>query len=133
MSFLVSQLVKNPPAIQETLVQFLVQKEGIRYPLQNSWAFLVAQMVNNLNLHAMQEIWVQSLGWEDSLEKGTATHSSTVAWRIPWTVYTWDHKESDMTERFSLSLFILNSIFHITSFFLMAAQFFVRMYHYLFP
>ena len=37
------------------------------------------------NLSATQETWVQSLGWEGSLEKGTATHSSTLAWRIPWT------------------------------------------------
>ena len=37
------------------------------------------------NLPAMQETWVQSLGWEDSLEKGRATHSSILAWRIPWT------------------------------------------------
>ena len=38
------------------------------------------------NLPAMQETWVRSLGWEDSLEKGKATHSSFLAWRIPWTV-----------------------------------------------
>ena len=38
------------------------------------------------NLPAMREIWVQSLGWEDPLEKGKATHSSILAWRIPWTV-----------------------------------------------
>ena len=43
----------------------------------------VAQMVKNLP--AMQENWVQSLGWEDPLEKGKATHSSILAWRIPWT------------------------------------------------
>ena len=46
-------------------------------------ASLVAQLVKNLPL--MQETWVQSLGWEDPLEKGTATHSSILAWRIPWT------------------------------------------------
>ena len=44
---------------------------------------LVAQMVKDLP--AMQETWVQSLGWDDPLEKGTATHSSILAWRIPWT------------------------------------------------
>ena len=55
-----------------------------RYPLQYSWAFLVAQMVVK-NLPAMQETWVQSLGWDDPLEKGMATHSSILAWRIPWT------------------------------------------------
>ena len=45
-------------------------------------AFLVAQMVKNLP--AMQEIHVRSLGWESPLEKGPATHSSVLAWRIPW-------------------------------------------------
>ena len=57
--------------------------EGIRYPLQYSWASLVAQLVKNPP--AMWETWVQSLGWED-LEKGKATHSSILSWRIPWTV-----------------------------------------------
>ena len=46
-------------------------------------ASLVAQMVKNLP--AMQETWVQFLGWEDPLAKGMATHSSTLAWEIPWT------------------------------------------------
>ena len=46
--------------------------------------FLKAQLVKNLP--AMQGTWVQSLGWEDPLEKGKATHSSILAWRIPWTV-----------------------------------------------
>ena len=46
-------------------------------------ASLVAQTVKNLP--AMQETWVPSLAWEDPLEKGTATHSSILAWRIPWT------------------------------------------------
>ena len=55
--------------------------ERIGYSLQYSWAFLVAQLVKNLP--AMQEIWVPSLGWEDPLEKGKATHSSILAWRIP--------------------------------------------------
>ena len=45
-------------------------------------ASLVAQVKN---LPEMQETWVQSLGWEDPLEKGKATHSSILAWRIPWT------------------------------------------------
>ena len=48
-----------------------------------SGASLVAQLVKNLP--AMQEIWVQSLGWENPLEKGMATHSSILAWRFPWT------------------------------------------------
>ena len=58
--------------------------EGIGYPLQFSWASLVAQLVKNLP--AVWETWVQSLGWEDSLEKGKATYSSILAWRTPWTV-----------------------------------------------
>ena len=58
--------------------------EGIGYPLQYSWASLVAQLLKNPP--AMQETWVQPLGWEDPLEKGKATHSSIPAWRIPWTV-----------------------------------------------
>ena len=40
------------------------------------------------NLPAMQEMWIQSLGWEDTLEKGLATHSSILSWRIPWTVWS---------------------------------------------
>ena len=51
--------------------------EGIGYPLQYSWASLVAQTVRNLP--AMQETWVRSLDWEDPLEKGMATHSSILA------------------------------------------------------
>ena len=51
--------------------------EGIGYPLQYSWASLVAQLVKNLA--AMRETWVRSLGWEDPLEKGKATHSSILA------------------------------------------------------
>ena len=46
-------------------------------------ASLVAQLVKNLL--ALQETWVRSLGWEDPLEEGKATHSSIMAWRIPWT------------------------------------------------
>ena len=48
------------------------------------WASLVAQLVKNLL--AMRETWVRSLGWKDPLEKGKATHSSILAWGIPWTV-----------------------------------------------
>ena len=65
--------------------------EGIGYPLQYSWASLVAQLVKDLptvrcgfDLH--EEMWVWSLGWEDPLAKGMATHSRILAWRIPWTV-----------------------------------------------
>ena len=66
--------------------------EGIGYSLQYSWASLVAQLVKNLP--AMRETWVRSLVWEDPLEKGKATHSSILAWRIPWT--------EDTTEQLTL-------------------------------
>ena len=66
----------------------------------------MAQLVKNPP--AMWETWVRSLGWEDPLEKGMATHSSILAWIIPWTeelvgYSPWGHKESDMTERLILS------------------------------
>ena len=61
----------------------------------------MAQLVKNLP--AMWETRVPSLGWEDSLEKGKATLSSILTWRIPWTVYSpWACKELDRTERLSL-------------------------------
>ena len=58
--------------------------EGIGYPLQYSWASLVAQLVKNLL--EMWETWVISLGWEDPLEKGKSTYFSILAWRASWTV-----------------------------------------------
>ena len=58
--------------------------EGIGYPLQHSEAFLTAQLVKNLP--TMWETWVQSLGCEDPLKEGKATHSSILAERIPWTI-----------------------------------------------
>ena len=48
------------------------------------WTSLVAQLAKNPS--AMWESWLRSLGWEDPLEKGKATHSGVLAWRIPWTV-----------------------------------------------
>ena len=73
--------------MQEILVQSLGQEvspgEGIGYRFQYSWASLVAQTIKNL--FAMQETWVRSLGWEDPLEEGMATHSRILAWRSPWT------------------------------------------------
>ena len=66
----------------------------------------MVQMVKNLP--AMQEIWVRSLGWGDRLEKGMATHSSILAWRIPWTeepgaLQSMGWKESEATEHTSTS------------------------------
>ena len=70
--------------------------EGIGYPLQFSWASLLVQLVNNLP--AMQKTWVQSLGWEDALEDGKATHSSILAWRNPIvTQKPMGHTELDTT------------------------------------
>ena len=57
---------------------------GLSLIKNTSWASLVAQLVKNLP--AMQETWIPSPDWEDPLEKGTATHSSILAWRIPRTV-----------------------------------------------
>ena len=74
--------------------------EGIGYPPQYSWASLVARMVKNLL--TMWETWVRSLGLEDPLEKGMATHSNILAWRILW-IIPWGHKESDTTLPLSLS------------------------------
>ena len=69
----------------------------LRY--QQSYGFLRASLVAQLvkNPPAMPEMWVQSLGWDDPLEKGTATHASILAWRTPWTI-PWYHKELDMTQ-----------------------------------
>ena len=76
--------------MQETLVQFLGREDplekGKGYPLQYSWASLVAQLVKNLP--GMWETWVRSMDWEDPLKKGKATNSSILVWRIPWTVWS---------------------------------------------
>ena len=76
--------------MQETPVQFLGQEdplEKIGDPLQYSWASLVTQVIKNLP--AVQETWVRSLGWENPLEEGMATHSSILAWRIPMDRGAW--------------------------------------------
>ena len=78
--------------------------------MQKLWASLVAQLVKNPP--AIQEIWIWSPGWENPLEKGKVTHSSILAWRIPWLYSSWGLKESDMTEWFSLSLWHLR-IFNV--------------------
>ena len=76
--------------------------EEIPYPLQYSWASLVAQTVNNSP--EVWETWVRSLGWEDLLEKGMGTHFSILTWRIPmdrgaqWTTVHGGPKESNITQ-----------------------------------
>ena len=72
--------------------------DGIGYPLQYSWASFVAQLVKNSP--AMWKTWVESLSWEDPLEKGKATHSSRYSG-----LENSLNKESDTTEQLSLSLF----------------------------
>ena len=62
----------------------------------HKWASLVVQMVKNLP--AMRETWVRSLGWEDALEEGTTTHSSTLAWRIPTDRGAWRATVHGVTE-----------------------------------
>ena len=113
LAFLVAQLLKNPPAMWETWVRSLgwevfpdssVGKESacnagdpssipglgrsagewIDYPLQYSWASLVAQLVKNLPEESSCN--ARDLGWEDPLQKGKAAHSRILAWRIPWIV-----------------------------------------------
>ena len=78
---------KESTATQETPFRFLGCKVHWRrnsLPTPVFLGFPVAQLVKNLP--AMWETWVQSLGWDDPLEKGKATHSSILAWRIPLTV-----------------------------------------------
>ena len=82
----------------------MIPGEGVGYPLQYSWASLVAQRVKNLP--AVQETWVLSLGWEDPLEEGMATHSSILTWSIPWQrslvgYSPWSRKELGMIEHIS--------------------------------
>ena len=62
-----------------------ILKENINI-LRAKWASFMAQLVKNLPaMQETQKMWVQSLGQEDALEEGMATHSSILAWRIPWT------------------------------------------------
>ena len=77
--FLVAQMVKNPPTMQEIRVRSLGQEDTLENKIA-AHSSLVAQLVNNLP--AVQEMWVWSLGCEDPLEKEMATHSSILAWKI---------------------------------------------------
>ena len=96
---LVAQLVKNPPAKQETLVQISglgrSPGEGNGFSPQYSWAFLVAQMVKNPP--ATGETWVQFLERKDPLKEGTATHSSILAWRTPMDRGAWQATVPEVT------------------------------------
>ena len=82
-----AQLEKNLPAVQETRLDSWGGKicwRRDRLPIPVFLGFPGVSLVKNPP--AMQEIWVVSLGWEDPLEKGKATHSSILSWRIPWTM-----------------------------------------------
>ena len=87
MASFIAQLVNNPPAMQETQFNSWFGKipwRRDRLPTPVFLGFPVAQLVKNLP--AMWETWVQSLGWEDPLEKGKAAHSSILAWKMPWAI-----------------------------------------------
>ena len=87
---MVVQLVKNPPAMQETPVQFLGQEDPLEKEetIHSSiLGFPLAQTVKNLP--AVQETWVRCLGWEDPLEEDMATDFNILAWRIPMDQRAW--------------------------------------------
>ena len=97
-TFLVDPRVSLPSSIFPS-----ESKSSAAFSLYASLHFLT-----HVNYTCLRETWVQSLGWEDALEKGKATHSSILAWRIPWSyASSWGHKESDMTERLSLSQILI--------------------------
>ena len=75
--------VKDFTVINEAEVDVSLEFSCFFYDPVDIGASLVAQLVKNLP--AMQETWVQSLGWEDPLDKEMATHSSILAWKISWT------------------------------------------------
>ena len=83
---LIAQLIKNPPAMQEApdLIPWSGKftGKGIGYPLQYSWASLVAQLESTCHVGDLGLI----PGREDPLEKGKATRASILTWRIPWTI-----------------------------------------------
>ena len=84
-------------------------KNALRSDTLKQLAFPVAQMVKNM---PAVQTWVWSLSQKDPLENRMATHSSILAWRIPWTEETdspWGHKESDMTEQLTLSLQVIGN------------------------
>ena len=74
------------PRGEQTFVSVKVSGEFLGTPTSLERASLVAHLVKNPS--AMQETWVRSLGWEDCLEKGKHTHSSILAQKIPWTVWS---------------------------------------------
>ena len=78
-----AQLLKNLPAMQETPFDSWVRKLPLRRESLPTPVFLGFPGGSDCKESAIQETWVRSLGWEDLLEEGMATHSSILAWRIP--------------------------------------------------
>ena len=113
---LVAQLVKNPPAMQEALDGFLSQK--ITWRTDRLPTPVLLGFPGGSDPPAVQGTWIQYLFWEDPLEESMATHSSNLAWRIPWTGcltghLPWGHKESDTTEQLSRAQYSIIYIYHI--------------------
>ena len=79
-----AKFIETRPILQTSINLVLFGKKMMVILGGNCWASLVAQLVKNPP--AVRETWLQSLVWEDPLEKGKATHSSMLAWRIPWTI-----------------------------------------------
>ena len=97
----ISAAQQSKSAIYTGLCPLFGISSPFRSPQIIGWASLVAEMMKNPP--AVQEIWVQPLGQEDPLEKGMATHSSILSWRISWTeepggLHPCGHKESDTAE-----------------------------------
>ena len=101
---LVAQLVNNPPAKQETPVQFLGQKFTWRRNRVPTPIFLdFSDGSESKESACVWETWVQSLVWEDPLEEGMATHSSILAWRNPMDREACGLGESHITEQLSIA------------------------------
>ena len=84
---LVTQMVKNVPAMQDTWVLSLGWDDPLEKGMATHSSILGFPCGSaGKESAAMRETWLRSLGWDDPLEKGTATHFSILAWRIPWTV-----------------------------------------------
>ena len=100
------------PRVHLNFIAKLNFANGITAGIIRPWIYVAFFFCSNLFSHlgfhdssagkeplAIRDTWVQSLSWEDPLEKGKVIHSSILAWKISWTVYTpWDRKESDTTE-----------------------------------
>ena len=104
----------RPPPSQSEELRGIEVVRVFYFSTTSKGASLVAQTLKNLP--TMQEAWIQSLGQEDPLEKGMATHSNILAWRIPWTeepgrLYSpWGSKVSDTTEWLAIHFKLIYSV-----------------------